>query len=346
MMNKAIISDRFKRFASAECLGSSDLYYFLALKISEDDDILDLCTECQKGQPVPNLLLGAVHYLLLKGYSHPLKDYYPSLTQTPKEIEKSFVEFKAFYELHREAIRDLLKTKLVQTNEVNRCAYLYPVFCYIYDQVKRPLSLIEIGTSAGLQLLWDEYSYSYGTPEYYGNKASSVHLKSELKGNGSPLFFKDSPPVLSRTGLDLHINDLRKTEDALWLKALIWPEHHERRECFEQATVLFKDKEVELIEGDGITLLEKVIKKLPLDAPICVFHTHVANQLSEEQKRTLLGKIGEMGRTRDVFHIYNNMWDRSLHLDSFVDGTESCQVVGETDGHGRWFEWQLTLNKS
>jgi hypothetical protein len=341
-MDKTIISDRFRRFAKAEALNSSDLYYFLALKISEDEDMLDLCMESKESQPVPNLLLAAVHYLLLKGTSHSLQDYYLSLTQTPKAIAKSFVEFKAFCQLHREEIRDLLKTKLVQTNEVNRCAYLYPVFCFIYNQVKRPLSLIEIGTSAGLQLLWDQYRYSYGTGEQYGNMASSVHLKSDLKGSGRPFLLKSSPPVLSRTGLDLHINDLRKTEDALWLKALIWPEHHERRERFEQAAELFKEKEVELIEGDGLALLEDVVKKLPVDAPICVFHTHVANQLSEPQKKRLIEKIREIGSTRDVFHIYNNMWDRRLHLDSFINGTETCRIVGETEGHGRWFEWQLS----
>ncbi|HSU79333.1 MAG TPA: DUF2332 domain-containing protein [Candidatus Angelobacter sp.] len=342
MVDKATLAERFKRFATAECMGSSELYYFLALKISEDDELLDLCIEAKACQPVPNLLLGGVHYLLLEGHTHPLQDFYPSLTPTPKDIKKSFVAFKSFCQIYRDEVRELLKTKLVQTNEVNRCAYLYPIFCYIFEQVKRPLSLIEIGTSSGLHLLWDEYSYSYGTHDLYGKSESPVTLTSELRGGQIPLILENSPPVLSRTGLDLHINDLRKAEDALWLKALIWPEHHERRKLFEKASDLFRRKNIELLEGDGIALLEQVVEKLPLDAPVCVFHTHVANQFSNDQKQTLLEKIRTIGSRRDVFHIYNNMWDRNLHLDSYINGTESSQVVGESEGHGRWFEWRLS----
>jgi hypothetical protein len=35
------------------------------------------------------------------------------------------------------------------------------------------------------------------------------------------------------------------------------------------------------------------------------------------------------------------MWDRKLHLDYFLNGKEYNQTIGETDGHGRWFEWNL-----
>jgi hypothetical protein len=107
------------------------------------------------------LFFGAVHYLLLKGADHPLKDFYPSIVSNPKSYEDSFEYFKDFCLTHRNEIESILKTKLVQTNEIRRCAYLYPIFCTIYEKVKKPLALIEIGTSAGLQLLWDKYSYSY-----------------------------------------------------------------------------------------------------------------------------------------------------------------------------------------
>ncbi|MGR6008539.1 DUF2332 family protein [Bacillus cereus] len=35
-----------------------------------------------------------------------------------------------------------------------------PSFNYIFNKVNKPLALIEIGTSSGLQLFWDQYSYS------------------------------------------------------------------------------------------------------------------------------------------------------------------------------------------
>ena len=51
--------------------------------------------------------------------------------------------------------------------------------------------------------------------------------------------------------------------------------------------------------------------------------------------------IKKIGKERDIIHIYNNMWDRKLHLDSIINGVESSETIGNTDGHGRWFEWQL-----
>jgi len=48
-----------------------------------------------------------------------------------------------------------------------------------------------------------------------------------------------------------------------------------------------------------------------------------------------------IGSKRDVLHLYNNMWDGKLHLDYFINGIEHNKTVGETDGHGRWFTWEL-----
>ncbi|MBM7717313.1 hypothetical protein JOC94_004340 [Bacillus thermophilus] len=340
-MDQSQLSVRFKNFADIECKGSSRLYELLSRKIAEDDEILELCSFAKVGQPVPNLLLGAVHYLLLKGRDHLLRDYYPSIVPDPKEIEGAFVHFKDFCQIYRDEIISLLTIKLVQTNEVRRCAYLYPTFCYVYNKIQKPLSLIEIGTSAGLQLLWNHYNYSYGNNVVYGNKLSNVHITSEVKGDNVPLLFKESPPVVSKLGIDLHISDLSNSEDYLWLKSLIWPEHKERKELFEKSAKCFNENPVELLEGDGVALLTEVVETLPKNTAICIFHTHVANQIPEDLKYDLLNKIKTIGSKRDVFHLYNNMWDRNLHLDYFIDGVEYNQTIGSTDGHGRWFEWNI-----
>jgi hypothetical protein len=239
----------------------------------------------------------------------------------------------------------LLKEKKVQTNEVRRCSYLYPSFCFIYSQVKKPLSLIEIGTSAGLQLLWDKYCYSYGDNVIYGDLASDVHISSEIRGNNKPFLLPKSPPVASRLGIDLHVNDLSNSEDLLWIKSLIWPEHKERVQLFEKAASCFKKQSVKLsvklIEGDGIALLTDIALQIPENTAICIFHTHVANQIPENAKCELMNNIRMLGKNRDVFHLYNNMWDRDLHLDYFIDGREYNEIVAETDGHARWFKWKL-----
>jgi hypothetical protein len=340
-MQIEMISNRFKNFAVKECRGSSDLYEHLSLNIAEDDVLLEIASHARPGQPIPNLLFGAVQYLLLKGKEHKLRQFYGSIVDNPRDFQQSFPYFRDFCLLYRDEIISILKSQLVQTNEVRRCAYLYPSFCFIYDQVKKPLSLIEIGTSAGLQLLWDKYCYSYGSDEKYGDIESDVHITSEVKGEYTPFLLRQSPPVASRFGIDLHVNDLSNQEDYLWLKSLIWPEHKERIELFEQAARCLKKQPVRLIEGDGVALLPEIAAQIPEDTAICIFHTHVANQIPNDAKYALIEKIKTLGETRDVFHLYNNMWDSKLHLDYFIDGKEYNEIVAETDGHARWFRWEL-----
>jgi len=340
-VDQAHLSQTFRNFAHIECKDSSKLYEYLSLNIAEDNELLDLCLHAKEGQPVPNLLFGAVHYLLLNGRDHVLSQYYPSVVANPLDVDGSFIHFKEFCRQYRREVTTILQSKLVQTNEVRRCAYLYPSFCYMFNKVKKPLALIEIGTSAGLQLLWDKYSYSYGTNEIYGDQHSILHITSEMRGVETPILLKEFPPVASKVGLDLHISDVRNKEDYLWLKSLIWPEHKERLEVFESAVICFKGNPVELLEGDGVALLTDVMKGVPDDTLIGIFHTHVANQIPEKSKRILIEKIQKMGENRDVFHLYNNMWDRKLHLDYFIDGVDYKEIIGEADGHGRWFEWNI-----
>src|SRR5690606_7999694 len=181
------------------------------------------------------------------------------------------------------------------------------VFCTVYEKTKKPLALIEIGTSAGLQLLWDQYSYSYGTNEIYGNRDSRLHLTSEIKGDNAPILHLTPPQVSTRIGIDLNTINLQNEDDKLWLTSLIWPEHKERISMFEEAASYVSEVPLKLMEGDGVTLLPNIINNISIDSVICIFHTHVANQMSLEIKKQLLQTVEEIGRNRDVFHIYNNI---------------------------------------
>lgn len=335
------VSNQFIRFAERECRSVSPLYDSLSMKIAEDRELLELASHAPHNQPTPNLFFGAVQYLLLKGKNHPLKEFYRSIVEVALHDEHAFPVFKDFCLQYEQEMITILKTKLVQTNEVRRCGYLYPTFCSIYELVKKPLALIEIGTSAGLQLFWDQYCYSYGTGTVYGNKDSSVHISSNVKGDRFPKRMELSPPVMLRIGVDLHVNDVRNEDDERWLKALIWPEHVERRKLYESAAAFVQRQEIQFIEGNGVELLPNFVQDIPDEAVICLFHTHVANQMPSEMKEQLLDEVERIGKYRNVFHLYNNIIDQDLYLDYFLEGKKHHQKVARTDGHGRWFEWTL-----
>ncbi|SDW18082.1 DUF2332 domain-containing protein [Paenibacillus sp. CF384] len=340
-MEISSISERFRRFAEKECKGSSSLYEQLSSRIAGDDDLLRLASAGREGQPIPNLLLGAVHYLLLNEFEHELKYYYASIVPNPRDAAAAFEPFKSFCLLYQGELVQLLTTKLVQTNEVRRCAYLYPAFCLIHHLSNKPLALIEIGTSAGLQLFWDKYRYAYDNVEgYYGNQQSPITLTTSLRGPNLPFLYSDSPPVASRIGIDLHVNRLHQSEDRMWMKALIWPEHRERMNHFEEAAGIFDNQAVRFIEGDALACLDSAAVATSEEQALCIFHTHVANQLSLADKHHLFEQIRILGETREVYHLYNNMWDLDLHLDYYRDGRFQSMVLAETDGHARWLSWK------
>src|SRR5699024_11689961 len=161
------------------------------------------------------------------------------------------------------------------------------------------------------------------------------HLTAQVKGNQKPILLNESPPVSSKVGVDLHVNRLMNQEDALWLKALIWPEHKDRRDLFDRAVSLYRKNPVELIEGDGISLLPKIVKNIPDSSAICIFHTHVANKIQEDLKHQLLMNIDILGKTRDIFHIYNNKWDEKFHHDYIMHGVTFKYNIRVNDCNGK-----------
>src|SRR5688572_13298253 len=106
--NLQALSDRFESFAKNEAAGYSPLYVGLAEAIARDPQILELAAQSSKGQPPPNLLFGAVHFLLLRGTDHELALFYPSLTSSARPPEEAYPAFREFCSRHAESIRTVL----------------------------------------------------------------------------------------------------------------------------------------------------------------------------------------------------------------------------------------------
>lgn len=333
------LSRQFQLFAKNECKGSSPLYEHLAYKIADDEDLLAIASSIPQGQPVPNLLLAAIHYLLLTSHE-PLTHYYASLTPSPLPILEVFPAFKAFVLSHTNELKTLLQEKLVQTNEIRRCAYLYPMMTEIYNKHQQPLAFIEIGASAGLQLGMDHYNYCYNQQLAITNTENDIVLISKNRGETLPASLSKPPVVCQRIGIDLNPIDLRDKEECQWLQALIWPEHHERRTLFNQALPIMNELDIQLIKGDAIQLIKKLSRTVEQEAMLVVYHTHVANQIPLELRHSLLEQLKEISMERPLYHCYNNLFDVQLHQDFINQGTiKSIRTMERPDGHARWFQW-------
>ncbi|HEY0069586.1 MAG TPA: DUF2332 domain-containing protein, partial [Chloroflexia bacterium] len=261
------MAERFRRMAKDQFDGYSPLYERLAQGVADDPDVLAVVSEVGHGKPVlPLLLLGSVHYLLLKGAEHPLAAYYPSVVGYDRKPQDGdpYPAFHDFVLANRREIERLVQTRIVQTNEVQRCACLLPVFGLVYaEALERPLALVEVGSSAGLHLLWDKYGYSYGPGTRYGDPNSPVQLNCELKGRFTPPTPDPFPRVGYRAGIDLDPIDVRDPDQVLWLRALIWPEHRERAELLERAAGIARQDPPRLLKGDMFDLLPQAVQSAP-----------------------------------------------------------------------------------
>ena len=86
-----------------------------------------------------------------------------------------------------------------------------------------PVTLIEVGCSAGAHLRFDEYRYELRRP--YVGKGVLTRCRVDGWRDGDPpglALFRSSG---DRVGIDLNPIDATDPDERLWLRALIWPEN-------------------------------------------------------------------------------------------------------------------------
>src|SRR5712691_5216462 len=152
-----------RRFSFAPEFASSPLYSALGRTVAGDEFLLRLASRCRAGQCPTFLFFGSVHYLLLEGADHELARFYRSIVGAealpPEDAGPALVSFCAAFECE---LTELLETRLVQTNNVNRSLALRLGLAAVGRRVASPVHLIEIGASAGVHLRFDRYGYALG----------------------------------------------------------------------------------------------------------------------------------------------------------------------------------------
>ena len=343
-MTQEKLSQIFHRFAEKECKNVSPLYYELSKVISEDADLLAIAKHCQSRQPTPNLLLGAVHYLLLKNPKVPLAEFYPSISQRAiKTIP--FDLFKAFCLANETAIIEILKTRIVQTNALNRCAYLMPIISSLFEG-ETTINLIDIGTSAGLNLNFDLYAYTYNNQPQIGN--STVEVTSKIKAGKLPNI-NPKIKINQKIGIDQNPLDIRIPENALWLKALIWTDQQARFRRMENAIKLAQNSKMVLKKGNSITDFHNLIRATTNEQLLVVYHTHVLYQFTLEERTAFWDMLDKIGKDKDFYYIaaenariLGHDYQQKgvlVELTTYQNGQKSNRLVAMTNGHANWIKW-------
>ncbi|MFN8016644.1 MAG: DUF2332 domain-containing protein [Acidimicrobiales bacterium] len=384
------LSSRFSDMAD-QVFHRMPLYRRLCEGAAADRDVVERLLLAHPDQRAPNLLLAAVHDVLLaSGGEDPLAEWYPSLASHAARTgvrtrPVGHGDADPWPHFRRLALEDPvverhLRTRATQTNEVGRTLALVPA---LFDAASnagsaptggiRPLGLVEVGASAGLNLRLDAYGYRYhlapgqadrgevtGSVEAIGSAARLV-LECQLRGSLVPKLPAAPLPLASAVGIDRNPLEVNDAEDARWLEACQWPEEGERLERLRSAIALAQDDPPKVVPGDAVADVARHVLEVPPHALPVVIATWTLAYLPVVGQQALLAELDQVAEQRDLAMVLSEQPERVPGIpipprpDGQPDGRATALVRVEWRGgertahrladqhpHGTWIEWLAT----
>lgn len=329
------------------------LYAAMCDGIADDVELVGLVAGAAPGQWRPNLLLAAVHDLVLQHPDEELAAFYPTVGGTFRPGDDPMGALRRFLADHAEDIGALVATRSTQTNEVNRsCLWHVAVRAAAADLPDRPVAFVEVGASAGLNLAFDRYAYDFGDDIIRGDASSPVRLRCRVQ-EGHPDLDTALPPIVHRTGLDAQPVDLRLPDERRWLKACIWPEQPERHERFDAAVQMALASPPALVRDDAVDGISDLVEDCPADAHVVVVNSWVMTYLPRERRVAFERVLDLLGTDRDLTWISAEGegvvgWvpagdaptDHTVvGMARWRDGVRTDARVAECQPHLAWLNW-------
>jgi hypothetical protein len=277
---------------------------------------------------------GALHRLALKGVD-PFKTLFARLDRDPKAL--------------RDAVRAAAERPEIaawlhnppQTNEVGRSAVFLPGFFEIARAQGKPLHLLEIGASGGLNLLFDRYGYRLGDTAW-GDPLSPVQLRPEWTGPSpepAPL------RVLSRRGCDQLPVDLSDDEARVRLLSYVWADQAERVARVRGALQIAQADPPVVDKAKAADWLETQLAELPAGATTVVYHSFAWLYFDPQTQGRIAAAMQKAGARADrdhglawlSFESSDNTENPYLDLTLWPGGQK--QRLARAHPHGRWVKW-------
>ncbi|MEZ5244845.1 MAG: DUF2332 domain-containing protein [Acidimicrobiales bacterium] len=283
----AALSEWWHSFADYSLKGYAPLYEAMVRAAADDPDVMALVAAAPPEAHVPNNLHAAARFLLLQGADHPLATAYEPGFRG--DIGALFCDFVG---AHRDEIAALLATRYVQTNEVNRTAAIAPLVNLVAQRSGSRLALVDVGCSAGLNLLLDRYRIEVGDT-VLGPTDARLRLTAECRG-AAPIA---APAEIAwRRGIDRNPIDVTDDDEARWLESLVWPDHPDRLTRLRAAIAEVRADPPPLVRADAVDGLRAALGDAPTDLAVLVITTWVVFYFDEEQRRALEATIVEADR--------------------------------------------------
>jgi hypothetical protein len=284
-------------------------------------------------------LCGGLHALVLSGADPQLAAIYP-----PHHVDDETMLRVLTEAIERnDAALSRALDNAPQTNEIARSGMLLPGFLTIARETGLPLTLHEIGSSAALNLLFDQFLYRYGDAEW-GDAASPVRLAPELRGVLPPL--DGDMAVLGRHGCDIAPVDIDKATDRLRLRSYVWADQAMRLERLDAAIGLAGEVSFTLEKADAADFVRARLGSRQQGSAFVLFHSIMWQYMPQATRSEIVAALDKAGTeaTADAPSAWLRMEPLSTS-DLYATLSLTMWPGGETrhlakcDYHGRWIEW-------
>jgi len=304
----------------AGCEGRSPLYVELLRRYAEDPIAAEIVGPDPEWD-APLRLLGGLHYLVLGGRA----DWDDPLEQ------------------HRGFLSDFVATQGVQTNEVQRSWVLLPLLLRVAQRMEaETFDLVELGPSAGLNLVWDRYGYRYEAGEW-GSAKAVLRFEGDERRPVPGELLELRPTVGTRVGIDRAPIDVTKEHGARLLRSFVWAGQEGRLRRLDQAIEALRSDPPELVQGDYVAELPKVLAAQPRDGLTVVFQTASFGYIGDEGRARVREVLEQAGKDRQLALISTGKPrkgdDWGLRLVYWPGGER--EFAGHADFHGSWLSWEL-----
>lgn len=233
-------------------------------------------------------LSGGIHAMVRAGKLPSLASLFPP-APTPKISELVNNLKKSIHERDTELLSWL--DEVPQTNEVARSGVLMPGMMFIASKTNMPLELFEIGSSAGLNLLLDFYSYRFGDL-CVGPQNAPIRICPIWTGELPP---KAEVKVVSRRGADLQPLDAADHLTRERLLSYVWPGQPDRIELLQRALEFASTNKPPIDKENGADWVERLIKPKEGVATV-LFHSIAMQYFTEVDNRRVVNHMEKMGR--------------------------------------------------
>jgi hypothetical protein len=248
----------------------------------------------------------------------------------------SWDDVDAALDRHAPFLRRFTAEQDVQTNEVQRSWALVPAFLSLVDE--RPLDLLELGPSAGLNLVWDRYRHVYSTGTF---GSGALELTGDDRVPPPAGFFAREATVARRRGVDLNPVDVTTDEGSLLLQSFVWADQTERLARLRTAIEALRADPPELIRGDYVTDLPRLLADRVPGAQLVVYETASTQYLDGDQRNALHEAMHAAGRDEPLTFLTTRSHGGedyyTLEAVSWPSGER--RGVERFDFHGAWLTW-------